>query len=483
MNTYTARQSVQAAYKAVTGRTAKTRAVYDNGERTVVEATDGGQAVWYVCADNQPPQPALAFNGRWQALTPAFAEMVKHMPTSIGQTSLRDAVAAAVIKHGDGDQSPHGHRFMHGTRASVVDSILQKGITAHVQETNWGYNDDLNGHVFFTTDEGAAMEFAICSLGRTDDARQDPNRKIAIFEVEIPESEQASVVPDKRLTFGDETPTSFARKDNIPPEWIVGYKVYQTPSLTAEEEEAAAWMWKPWDLVNEERLRKGKVVFVPIILPGQLAKHKPGGKDHDQSTHGHETGAGRQWRKASWQGEKRYPSGQKITLIKGDLTTQPVDAIVNAANENLQHGGGLAGVIVQRGGRVIQDESDAWRRQFGLVTHDRPAVTGAGGLPAQKIIHAVAPIWSKTDPVGDYDKLRTAYQSALETADALELRSVAFASLGTGIFGIPIEIGAEAARSAVDDFVAANPKSTIKDIRFVIWDKKTLDKFKSVVED
>src|SRR5687767_8969440 len=83
------------------------------------------------------------------------------------------------------------------------------------------------------------------------------------------------------------------------------------------------------------------------------------------------------------------PSGQTLALYHGDLTEAQVGAIVNAANEHLEHGGGLAGAIVRRGGKEIQAESNAWVRQHGLAGHDKPALTGAGQLPCQAIIHAV----------------------------------------------------------------------------------------------
>ena len=104
------------------------------------------------------------------------------------------------------------------------------------------------------------------------------------------------------------------------------------------------------------------------------------------------------------------PSGQTLALYHGDLTEEKVDAIVNAANEHLAHGGGVAGAIVRRGGREIQEESYAWVRQHGPAGHDKPALTGAGKLPCKAVIHAVGPMWG----AGDEDrKLRAAYTSAL----------------------------------------------------------------------
>src|SRR5687768_13562063 len=91
--------------------------------------------------------------------------------------------------------------------------------------------------------------------------------------------------------------------------------------------------------------------------------------------------------------EHTLPTGQTLVLEHGDLTESDADAIVNAANSQLLHGGGVAGAIVRRGGPSIQAESDAWVDQHGPATHTRPGLTGAGTLPARAIIHAVGPVW------------------------------------------------------------------------------------------
>lgn len=122
----------------------------------------------------------------------------------------------------------------------------------------------------------------------------------------------------------------------------------------------------------------------------------------------------------------------RIEIVEGDLTELEVDAIVNAANSGLQHGGGVAGAIVRRGGQVIQDESDA----IGHVPVGGAAATGAGSLPAKWVIHAVGPRMGE----GDEDrKLEQATHSAIDEAERLGARSLAFPAISTGIFGYPIE--------------------------------------------
>jgi len=176
--------------------------------------------------------------------------------------------------------------------------------------------------------------------------------------------------------------------------------------------------------------------------------------------------------------EHRLPSGQIFALEHGDLTEAQVDAIVNAANSHLSHGGGVAGAIVRRGGRVIQQESDDWFAAHGPAGHDRPALTSAGALPARAVIHAVGPIWQG----GQQDEpahLRAAYTSALELAHAQGFASMAFPSISTGIFGFPVAQGAQIAVRAALDFLTAHPSSPIREVRFVLIDAATLRVFET----
>ena len=83
--------------------------------------------------------------------------------------------------------------------------------------------------------------------------------------------------------------------------------------------------------------------------------------------------------------EKKLTQNQTIQIVQGDITTEDVDAIVNAANEHLQHGGGVAWAISKKGGSAIQKESDEWIRQHGPVTHSHPAWTSGGLLPAKYV--------------------------------------------------------------------------------------------------
>ncbi len=89
--------------------------------------------------------------------------------------------------------------------------------------------------------------------------------------------------------------------------------------------------------------------------------------------------------------ERVLPTGQTLQIVEGDITEETTDAIVNAANAYLQHGGGLAGHIKKTGGPIIQEESNAWIDTWGFVSHEHPAWTSGGNLRAKYVIHAVGP--------------------------------------------------------------------------------------------
>jgi O-acetyl-ADP-ribose deacetylase (regulator of RNase III) len=172
--------------------------------------------------------------------------------------------------------------------------------------------------------------------------------------------------------------------------------------------------------------------------------------------------------------ESRLPSGQVLQIVQGDLTQESVDAIVNAANQVLQHGGGVAGAIVRRGGAEIQAESDAWVRQHGPVTHAEPACTTAGALPCRYVIHAVGPVWGE----GDEDrKLAAAVTGSLRLADRLGLASIALPAISTGIFGFPKERAAALILSAIRDYFQGQADSGLKQVRLTLFDQEMVQTF------
>jgi len=174
--------------------------------------------------------------------------------------------------------------------------------------------------------------------------------------------------------------------------------------------------------------------------------------------------------------EHRWPTGQVLHLIHGDLTEDDVDVIVNAANARLQHGGGVAGAIVRRGGAVIQQESDAWVRAHGPVSHDHPAMTGAGRLPCRHVIHAVGPVWGE----GDEDaKLHAAVTGALRLADEQGVSSLALPAISTGVFGFPKDRGARILVDAIVDYFAADRSGPLTRVHITLIDRPSIQVFAS----
>lgn len=165
--------------------------------------------------------------------------------------------------------------------------------------------------------------------------------------------------------------------------------------------------------------------------------------------------------------EKRLSSNQTLQLVQGDITSEEVDAIVNAANEHLQHGGGVAWAISKKGGPAIQKESDQWIREHGRVSHSHPAWTSGGRLPAKYVIHAVGPVWGE----GDEDrKLSAAVTGSLRVADELSCSSIAMPAISTGIFGFPKERAAELILSAIQGYFENN-RSNIRVVKLVLYDR------------
>jgi O-acetyl-ADP-ribose deacetylase (regulator of RNase III) len=171
-------------------------------------------------------------------------------------------------------------------------------------------------------------------------------------------------------------------------------------------------------------------------------------------------------------------SGATLSLVHGDLTEEKVEAIVNAANEQLAHGGGVAGAIARKGGPDIQRESDEWVRAHGPVRTGTAAITGAGRLPARYVIHAVGPVWSG-DGRHDDALLSGAVTSALSLAHERGLTSLALPAISTGIFGFPKDRGATVIVQAVLDFCQAHPASSLRDIRLTLIDSPSVEVFRA----
>jgi O-acetyl-ADP-ribose deacetylase (regulator of RNase III) len=172
--------------------------------------------------------------------------------------------------------------------------------------------------------------------------------------------------------------------------------------------------------------------------------------------------------------EVRIVAGCTVSAVLGDLTEQRVDAIVNAANSGLAHGGGLAGAIVRRGGWVIQEESD----RLAPVLPGDVATTGAGALPCRWVIHAVGPRWGD----GDEERtLRLAVRSSLAEAARLAVGSLALPAISTGIFGYPKREGTLSIVDELCRWLTAHPQSSLRDVRLTAFDEETASLFAAAI--
>lgn len=165
------------------------------------------------------------------------------------------------------------------------------------------------------------------------------------------------------------------------------------------------------------------------------------------------------------------PSGVRILLVQGDLTEERVDAIVNAANSHLAHGGGVAAAISRRGGPDIQRESNV----IGYVPVGQAAITSAGRLPCRFVIHAVGPRWGD----GDEDAmLRSALRASLTLAQERDLHTVSLPAISSGIYGFPKDRCASLLSTETEVFLTEHPDSHLTEIRFCLYDEPTIHAFR-----
>lgn len=163
-----------------------------------------------------------------------------------------------------------------------------------------------------------------------------------------------------------------------------------------------------------------------------------------------------------------FPNQKKIQIVEGDITTDRVDAIVNAANSHLAHGGGVAWAISRAGGKTIQQESNDWVKKHGEVSHAEPAYTSGGVMPCKYVIHAVGPVWGD----GDEDrKLTDAVTGSLRVASRLGLASVTLPAISTGIFGFPKERAAKIIFSSIETYLTQNTDSPLTTVRLILYGK------------
>ncbi|MGI5485709.1 O-acetyl-ADP-ribose deacetylase [Microtetraspora malaysiensis] len=168
----------------------------------------------------------------------------------------------------------------------------------------------------------------------------------------------------------------------------------------------------------------------------------------------------------------------KLTLVQGDITEQPVDAIVNAANSSLLGGGGVDGAIHRKGGPEILAECRALRasRYGGGLPVGEAVATTAGLLPARWVIHTVGPVFSRSEDRSHL--LASCYRESLKVADALGAATVAFPAVSTGVYRWPMD---DAARISVTTVLGS--ESNVREARFVLFDSAAYEIFDRVLRE
>ncbi|MCX8522675.1 O-acetyl-ADP-ribose deacetylase [Chryseobacterium formosus] len=155
----------------------------------------------------------------------------------------------------------------------------------------------------------------------------------------------------------------------------------------------------------------------------------------------------------------------KIELIKGDITKINTDAIVNAANSSLLGGGGVDGAIHRAGGKQILDECIEIRNRQGKCKTGEAVVTKAGNLPAKYVIHTVGPVWNN-DEEKSSELLANCYKNSLKLAESLDVKTIAFPNISTGVYRFPKKLAGEIAVREVQNFKS----ETIEKVIFVCFD-------------
>ena len=163
-----------------------------------------------------------------------------------------------------------------------------------------------------------------------------------------------------------------------------------------------------------------------------------------------------------------------LTLLRGDITEQDTEAIVNAANSGLLGGGGVDGAIHRAGGPRILEECRKIREQQGECPAGESVITGGGNLKARFVIHTVGPVWHGGGE-GEDDLLGSAYRNSLLLASARRIRSIAYPSISTGAYGFPIDRASKIAFDTVSGFLKND--SPLEEVRLVVYSQEDYEAY------
>jgi putative ATPase len=163
---------------------------------------------------------------------------------------------------------------------------------------------------------------------------------------------------------------------------------------------------------------------------------------------------------------EEYPGGRTFEVVVGDLLAEPTDAIVNAANCQLAHGGGVAAAIARAAGPALEQEGDRIVAERGRLEVGEAVVTSAGRLAFKGVIHAVGP---RQGAGNEEEDLVRALGSAFRCAHERGWGSVSFPAVSSGIFAVPLDVCARAYVRAVREFMAAHPDTSLRSVRLCLF--------------
>lgn len=170
----------------------------------------------------------------------------------------------------------------------------------------------------------------------------------------------------------------------------------------------------------------------------------------------------------------------RLTLRRGDITRMEVDAIVNAANSSLLGGGGVDGAIHRAGGPAILADCQAIRARQGGCKTGQAVLTTGGKLPARQVIHTVGPVWNG----GKHQEsqlLADCYRNSLQLALDQGIKTIAFPSISTGIYGYPIDLAAQLAIETVHNFCSEHDE--IEEVIFVVFSESDERVYQALLKD
>ena len=173
--------------------------------------------------------------------------------------------------------------------------------------------------------------------------------------------------------------------------------------------------------------------------------------------------------------------GARLVLLRGDITEQRVDVIVNAANTTLLGGGGVDGAVHRAGGPAILEACRAIVARRGGCATGEAVLTTAGRLPSRFVIHTVGPFWSGGRR-GEEQLLASAYRSSLRLAVEHRLASIAFPSISTGAYRFPVALAARVALGSVSEFLRTEDHALLQ-VRFALFSAGDLDAYQAALAD